>query len=60
MELTMSNDNKYLTKVCALLRAPEPPRSEKAVHRPKRIKKPKLQRFVSKITGYSTKPKSSY
>jgi len=42
-------ENKYLTKVCALLRPPEAPRSERALRRPKKIKKPKLRKFTAKI-----------
>lgn len=56
----MTTENKYLVKVCALLRAPEPPRSEKAVKRPRKIHPPKLKKFVSRIESYSKRPKTSY
>jgi hypothetical protein len=48
-ELDEPTENRYLTKVCMLLRPPESPRSERSVHRPKRIKKPKLRKFTAKI-----------
>ena len=45
----LPKENKYLEKVCVLLRPPEAPRSERAIRRPKKIKKPKLRRFTAKI-----------
>lgn len=46
-----TKDNRYLEKICALLKAPSPPRSEKAAKKPKKIHKPKLQKFTSKMSG---------
>jgi hypothetical protein len=37
--------NKYLEKIAKMLKPPETPRSERAIHRPRKIKKPKLRRF---------------
>jgi hypothetical protein len=43
------DNNKYLTKVCALLRAPEPPRSERYAKKHKIVHPPKLNKFTAKI-----------
>lgn len=51
----MTTENKYLVKVCALLRPPMPPRSEKAYKRPKKIHKPRLMKFINNIRAHEYK-----
>lgn len=46
------SDNKYLVKVCALLKAPVPPRSEKAVKKHKIVHPPRLRKFTAKISTH--------
>jgi len=48
-------ENKYLVKVCALLKAPTPPRSEKSYKKPKRIHKPRLTKFLTHFKTHEYK-----
>ncbi len=42
-------ENKYLVKIAQMIKVKEPPRSERAAKKPRKVKKPKLHKFTAKI-----------
>lgn len=46
-------ENKYLVKICALLKPPQAPRSERAVKKRRLVHKPKLHKFTTKIDRHN-------